>query len=185
MDVVILGQGGHGRDVEAVALACGAFTSYFDDEKGEPCNTPIRPGQTYTIGVWNPHVRASLDRREDPAASLIHPSAHIGPGCVLGAGVVIGPHVSLGADVHLGRHVHVGDGARLTRCTVGDYTTISNGAVVCGDVTIGKEVTVGANATIKNLLTIGDSAVIGCGANVVRPVDANAQAIGNPAKEAA
>ncbi len=167
MDVVILGNGGHGRDVEAVALECGAFTSYFDDEKGEACNSPIRPGQTYTIGVWEPAVRASLDRPSDPAALLISPSARIGPGCHLDAGVVIGPGAVLAADVTLGRHVHVGAGAVLTRCTVGDYTTVSNGAVVCGDVTIGDRVLIGANAVIKNLRTIGDGARIGCGTTVV------------------
>lgn len=172
MDVVILGNGGHGRDVEAIALECAMFTRYLDDEKGEPCNSPIAPNEAYIIGVWDPEVRSTLDRPGEDSVTLVHPSARIGPGCHLSEGVVIGPGAVLAADVYLGRHVHVGAHATLTRCTIGDYTTISNGATVCGDVRIGDLVLIGANATIKNLVRIGRGGRVGCGANVIDDVPA-------------
>jgi acetyltransferase-like isoleucine patch superfamily enzyme len=70
----------------------------------------------------------------------------------------------------------------LTRCTIGAFSTVSNGATVLGDVTIGESVTVGGNAVVKNLLSVGDGAVIGCGANVIRDVESRTAVAGNPAR---
>lgn len=189
MDVVtILGAGSHGRDIECIAIDCGWFVEYLDDDpaKGfEPCST-LKSGERFVIGAWEPRARYRMWRdvpfSKEPAATLIHPAARIGRDCEIGPGCVIGPGAMLTNDVVLGHHVHVGAGALLTRCTVSNFSTISNGATILGDVTIGSTVLVGGNAVVRNLLTVGDGAVIGCGANVIANVEANTAVAGNPAK---
>lgn len=198
MDVVtILGAGSHGRDIECIAIDCGWFVEFRDDDpaKGfEPCSA-LKPDERFVVGAWEPRLRLHmwdqtpdysgdryLVRPERNGVTLIHPAARVGRDCTIGAGCVIGPGAILTNDVNLGAHVHVGAGAILTRCSVGSFSTISNGATVLGDVTIGSTVLVGGNAVVRNLLTVGDGAVIGCGANVIRDVEPNTAVAGNPAK---
>lgn len=186
LDLWVLGAGSHGRDIECIAIDCGEFVRFADDDptKGYPAIAEATGHGV--IGVWEPRARAriheSLDMERVGFTKLIHPAARVGRGCYIGRGCVIGPGAILTNDVVLGDHVHVGAGAVLTRCTVGPCSTISNGATVLGDVTIGHTVLVGGNAVVRNLLTVGDGAVIGCGANVIRDVEANTAVAGNPAK---
>ena len=184
MDVVaVLGAGGHGRDIAAIAIDCGQQPVLFDDDpaKGILGTDSVGRGR-YVIGTWLPDQRVKLDKPHLPAATLIHPAARIGRDCTIGEGCVVGPGAILTNDVTLGRHVHVGAGAILTRCTIGDFTTISNAAIVLGDVTIGDAVMVGGGACIRNLRTIGDRAVVGLGAVVTRDVEPETAVVGNPAK---
>ena len=189
MDVVtILGAGSHGRDIECIAIDCGWFTEFADDdpEKADKRIYELDFTNPFVVGVWEPRTRLKLWSRlnhyKAQPATLIHPAARIGRDCIIGPGCVIGPGAILTNDVHLGHHVHVGAGALLTRCFVDEFSTISNGATILGDVKIGKTVLVGGNAVVRNLLTVGDGAVIGCGANVIRDVEANTAVAGNPAK---
>lgn len=175
--VVILGAGSHGRDLEClltneVRFLDDADPVYF------PTHYPLPEGWLYAIGVWDPKVRASLDRPDDEAAFIQSSSATVGQNCTVMEGCVIGMGAVLSNDVSLGRHVHVGNLASLVRCRVGDFSTISNGATICGDVTIGARVIIGANAVVKNLVTIGDDAVIGCGTVVVHDVEPGTTVVG-------
>lgn len=187
MDVVtILGAGSHGRDIECIAIDCGWFVEFRDDDPAKDVGpiSELPKEAVWVIGAWEPRLRERIWENvfSIHAATLIHPAARVGRDCTIGVGCVIGPGAVLTNDVHLGNHVHVGAGALLTRCEVGDFSTISNGATVLGDVTIGHTVLVGGNAVVRNLLTVGDGAVIGCGANVIRDVEPNTAVAGNPAK---
>src|SRR6476660_1551417 len=75
--VVILGAGSHGRDVECLM---SNEVRFLDDNNAKffPTHYPLPDGWLYLIGVWDPHVRASLDRPDDQAAVIQSPSAQVG-----------------------------------------------------------------------------------------------------------
>ena len=158
MDVVIFGHGAHARDMAATFTGKRDRVFFDDDDPSKVTvrGVKLRRNVRRLLGVNDPKLRNKLWLQQLNKYShngrWVHPSAHIGP------------------EVVLGRHVHVNAGAFLTRCTLGDCSTVGPNATICGDVTIGREVMVGANATIKNLVTIGDGAVIGAGAIIADDV---------------
>ena len=120
------------------------------------------------FGMNNPQQRQSAAERLDVhgAAPLIDPSVVVGSNVTCGLGLVIAPNVLLFHDVHLGQHVHIHYGVNMVRTTVGDFTTISPGTTICGDVLIGEAAYIGAGATVAQCVTVGDGAIVAAGAVV-------------------
>lgn len=186
---VIVGGGGHGRDVAAVVRAVhGDVASVYVHDDNPEVGEPVQGVQHgYIVGINDPAARAAMVGRVTalgwrPHEALVHPTAYVGPGCRLGKGVVIGPFVSLLCEVRIGDHVHVGAGSHLTRCTVGEFTTLAPGVTVCGDVAIGPGSLLGAGATVRNLVTVGAGVVAGAGAVVVGHVPSGTTVKGVPAR---
>jgi len=186
--VGLYGYGAHGRDIEEVWNRAhpGRKLLKFDDDpaRGVTVGTPPAAVPCY-LGLNWPLERSALADRAcwiTPAA-LVDPSVIVGSGCVLTGGAVVFPGVVMLRDVELGEHTHVGYCASLTRCRVGAFTTISPGALICGDVEIGREVLIGCGAVVKNLVTIGDRVVIGAGAVVVNDVPPDTTVTGVPARQ--
>lgn len=176
MTVYILGNGGHGRDIAAIAKAAGTVPSMHDDHNGPPL-----PGDvSYLVGIADPATRAARDYPGNQPYSVRHPSvigfAAQSFGCVVGAGTTIGP------DVTLGRHTHIGAGCTLTRTTIGAYCQIAPGVDIAGDVVVGDRVFVGVGATIRNLVSIGDDVTIGAGSVVLHDVPPGSTVAGVPAR---
>ena len=168
--VAILGAGGHGRDIAAIADAAGVDHVFYDDAVGSDPRPVMYEGWPYVVGVNDPAVRRRMAVGTEPA-TLIHPtatidpSATISPGCVVGAGTHIGPATDLGP------HTHIGAGCTITRTSVGAFTTIAPGVNVAGDVTIGEGCLIGVGSTVSNLVRIGDRVTVGAGAIVTRDID--------------
>lgn len=169
-DLLIVGHGGHGKDVARIATAAGfRIVGWLDDDSTKPrvgwphelANTRI----PYLIGINDSHTRYRMDVSTH-AATAVHPSAEVVSGVRLGAGVVVGAFTQLGPSVALGTHTHINGQCFVTRAELGDYVTVSPGVTICGDVEIGDRVQIGAGATISNLVTIDDDVVIGAGAVV-------------------
>jgi acetyltransferase-like isoleucine patch superfamily enzyme len=105
----------------------------------------------------------------------------------LGEGVVLCAGTVVTTDVVIGAHVHVNLGCTISHdARVGEFSTLSPGVHVSGNVTIGRDVFVGTGACIINgtagqPLTIGDGAVIAAGACVTRPVEPGSMVAGVPA----
>jgi acetyltransferase-like isoleucine patch superfamily enzyme len=175
--VTLVGYGAHGQDIDAIAQRCGRDLRVIDerDQNGYAVGEVL-------LGVNSPHTRRAMAERYPRAAEpLMDPSVVRGIGVSLGRGCVIAPNVVLLRHVSLGQHVHVNYGSTMTRCSIGDFTTIAPGVTICGDVEIGEAVFVGAGATICNLLKIGDGAVIAAGAVVIHDVPAGETVRGVPA----
>lgn len=176
---VVYGAGGHGQDI-------AAWTGWqlVDDNPALGFPAVLPDGTRYVSGINDPHAR--FDFVLGPRSGRLRPDtaisgvAYIGPGCDFRAGTVIFPNVTLIRDVECGYHVHINSGVFATRTTIGNFTTISPGAQIGGDVTIGERCAIGAGAAIRNLVTICDDVTIGAGAVVVRDITEPGTYVGVP-----
>lgn len=204
--LVIIGTGGHGRELLDILGACEQEQSryelvgFLDDAVPEgreagPYGIPILGGSPwlasadveYAIGIGLPAARRRIDRAATTwgrkAATLVHPQATRGFPRSLGPGLVLAAGARVTTNVTTGRHVHLNVNATVSHdCVVGDYTTIAPGAHVSGTVRIGSGVWIGIAASVNQQLAIGDDATIGAGAGVIRDVPPGATAVGVPAR---
>ena len=167
----LIGYGNHGRDVETIWLrADRRLLAIYDDDPGSGMYPPpVDLKGRIVVGVNDPSLRRRIAERYPTLRGihpLVDPSAIIGIDVHLGKGVVIAPFALLLRSVTLSDHVHVNYMASMTRCHVGAYSSVSPGAVICGNVEIGEECTIGANATVCERSTIGNLVTIGAGAIV-------------------
>lgn len=168
----LVGNGSHGSDLLSLAKRRGYSISVFDDDptKGEP---PPKDLSGYVMfGVYYPWQRREMAARfpdATPAPPLTDISTVIGTDCDLSGGVVVCHQATLGSLVSLGKHVHVGYQVGAVRTIVGDYTTISPGVTICGDVEIGEACLIGAGSVIADRVKIGNDVVVGAGA-VIPPL---------------
>lgn len=180
MSFALIGWGGHGRDIGAIAEALGLrFVPVDELLPGKPCH--VDPADPYVVGVNDPATRRRLAVGSN-AVTLVHPTATVSPDADLLPGVVVGAGTCIGPRTRLGSHVHVGAGCTLTRTTVGAFATVAPGVDIAGDVTIGEECLIGVGAVISNLVTIGDRCRIGAGAVVIRDVPDDTTVVGVPAR---
>lgn len=168
---ILLGYGNHGRDCEAIWLrADRRMLLIYDDDPNTGMYAPPEDLKgRILIGINDPRDRQRMATRYGHLRGthpLVDPSAVVGANVHLGKGVVIAPFTSLLHSVTLRDHVHVNYHVGMTRCTVGAYTTIAPGAVICGNVDIGEACLIGANASICERSKIGNNVTVGAGAIV-------------------
>lgn len=208
-DLVIIGTGGHGREVlDVVEALAEAGTSYrvlgFLDDSPERHHAIVRGMRVLGPLEW----LASVDPRERPQAfigvgrgalrlrianrlkelgvaspTLIHPRASVTRHARLEAGVLVAAGVVVTSTITIGAHTHLNVGASVSHdCTVGGFCIIQMGARISGTVTIGEGVEVGVGAVVGQNLTIGEWSVVGAGAAVMQDLPANVTAVGVPAR---
>lgn len=199
--VVVVGAGGHGREVADVALAAGlSLVGFLDDGAPElhllERRDAVLLGTTalltdleddVLLGIGDGSARAGLDARlaglDLGSPAVLHPSASIGtdvelgPGTVLAAGARVTTHVVIGRHGYLGPNVTIGHDAVL-----GDYVTVLPGATVSGSVVLGTGATIGTGANIRQGVRIGDGATVGAGAVVINDVAPHMVVMGVPAR---
>lgn len=225
-DLVILGAGGHGRELFATVMAINAVEStwhvlgFVDDAPthtdrverlgsrilgtvewlagsgtaGEEATDHEGPvshdravGATYALGVGTSTARRRLVARLDTAgltaATVIHPSARVGPDCQLGEGVVIYEGSSVTTNVQIGDHTHLNVGCVIQHDSmIGEFVQFSPGVFVNGDCTIGDDVFLGTGAIITRGCEVGEGARVGAGAVVLDDVEPGATVVGVPAR---
>lgn len=191
--LVIVGAGGHGREVLDVVRACidtgapYAFAGFVDDAPlpGTELLDEVPDGAVVVLGIGSALARcAAAGRYPQPApAALVHPAATVGSDCRLEDGVVIAAGARLTTNIAVGRHAYVGPNATVGHDSVlADFATLYPGAVVSGNVDVGEAATVGAGAAVRQGLRVGAGAMVGLGAAVVRDVPAGATVVGAPAR---
>lgn len=197
---VVLGAGGHGREVAhiaSLATAPGAFVGFLDDNRdvgsyefgdvvGSSKSVPPAASH-YLVGIGDPERRAKLapvlNSHGLVAATVVHPNASIGERVSLGPGVVVGAGTQITTDVSVGAHTHFHANCVVSHDSIfDDYCTVTPGVSVSGDVVVGEGAWLGVGCSICNGVTIGPGAVIGAGAVVVSDVPAGATVVGVPAK---
>lgn len=178
---VVVGSGGHGREVLDVVEACNAvggspayeLMGVLDDSPSEPNLALLRDRGVkflgsvdewlagaefdveYLIGIGSEAARRSVDARLSAAGLqagvAVHPASVRGYGVELAPGCVVLAGAVLATNISLGRHTH------LHRC-----------ATVGHDCVIGDFVTINPSATVSGDCVVEDDVMIGAGAVILQ-----------------
>lgn len=197
--LVVVGAGGHGREVADVAQACGLEVRGFVDD-GSPdtdllcrrglsllgTTDVLREGEPVVLGLGDGAARRSLTERLEHVVwthALVHPRASLGTDVELQPGTVVAAGARLTTNIRLGRHVYVGPNACLGHdARLDDFVTVLPGATISGSVHVATGATVGTGANVLQGLVIGEGAVVGAGAVVTRSVPSGMTVVGIPAR---
>ena len=203
--IVIVGTGGMGREAAAWIADAGrggAVLGFLDDDPAtrdrQVAGLRVLGGRDWldhdenaavevVVALGGPAARARfvshLDVRDLRLATVVHPSATIGPRCEIGEGAIICPGVVLTCDVTLGRAVIVNYGAMMGHDGVlDDAVFVAPGAHLAGNVTVRAQADVGIGASVIQGVSIGERSVVGAGAVVIRDVAPDTTVVGVPAR---
>lgn len=188
--IVILGCGGHGREVYGIIRAINEsdptgsawrMLGFLDDSPSplqlarvERLGLPylgeiealaeITAEVRYVIGIGLPKVRSEVALRpilgQRSGATLIHPAATIGPDVTLGAGCVVFAGARITTNVVIGQHVHLNQNATLAH-----------------DCAVGDSAGLNPMATVSGECVLGQQALIGAAAVVLRGLRIGAGAV--------
>lgn len=101
----------------------------------------------------------------------------------LGKGIYVGKKAVINAGSVIGNGSIINTGAIIEHdCNIGEFAHIASGTVLCGNVHIGANTHIGANSSIKQQLKIGSDSIIGMGSVVVKDMEKNIVAFGNPCR---
>lgn len=205
---VLLGAGGHGAAVLALAQSAGmevvAATDADKSRIGQAvAGVPIvgnddeierlmrDQGVTAAlIGLGSTKDNGPRRRLFELAVShglqmpaLVAESAVVATDAVLGDGVVVMPLALVHVGAKLGVNVIVNSGAIIEHGSrVADHVHVAPHATVLADCRIGEGAFIGAAAVIRQGLTVGEYAVVAAAAAVFKNVPPHATALGNPAR---
>ena len=197
--VVVVGVGGHGRELFDLARSCGLDPiGYLDDavppgdhDFGLIVGTTAEPPDTahsFIAGIGAPAIREQVVARLEAlglvaCAPLVHPTAVIGDRVELSAGCAIGAGTVVTVDVEIGPHVHVhANGVVAHDCVLGDYATLTPRVALAGDVRIGPRSFIGVGATLNRGITVGADTIVGAGSVVIGDVEPGRTVVGVPAR---
>jgi sugar O-acyltransferase (sialic acid O-acetyltransferase NeuD family) len=201
--LLIVGAGGHGREIAWLARDVGKHTILGFIDGNVPQGTDIGgltvlggnsmiadyPDAEITIAIGDLRRRKSVVLElltRFPAlqfATLVHPSAihpdrlDVGEGSTVCAGSLISVNVSIGKHVLMNFKSAVGHDAKI-----GDYCTLGPGSLVCGASELEQGVEVGAGAVVRQRTRFAEGSMAAMGAIVMKDVPANAMVLGNPAR---
>ena len=110
---------------------------------------------------------------------IADPSAVISKNSVIGKGTFIGKNAVINADVKIGANCIINTGCIIEHeCVIGDFTHISVGSILCGNVEIGNENFIGAGSTVIQGLKIGNKNIIGANSVVLSNMEDNMKVYG-------
>jgi sugar O-acyltransferase (sialic acid O-acetyltransferase NeuD family) len=205
-DLVIVGAGGHGREVLDVLEAVNAadarwnFLGFLDDGAGNGARLRRRNASIigevrqlrhldadFVMGIGDSDARSRVSalaaKAGRRAAVLVHPAATLGSDVQLGPGVVVCAGARLTTNVRLGQHTHVNvNGVVSHDCRLGEFVTLSPGALVNGSVTLEDHVLLGTAAVVTPGRTVGARTWVGAGAVVTSDLSPGVVASGVPAR---
>lgn len=115
---------------------------------------------------------------------IIDKTAHVSKYAKISQGVFVGKNVIVNADAVIGEGVILNTGCIIEHdCRIGDFSHIASGAVLSGNVTIRDSVHIGANSVIRQGIHVGEKTVVGIGSVVVKDIESDCVAVGNPCRK--
>lgn len=208
MHVLIMGAGGHGRevldvlesqldlnaDVDNVALFVEPGQGSPDamtlvQNRGYMVHESIAPEFThYVPAVGDPTLRKRLSEIAEEsnlqALTVVSPLSSVPEQNQTASGLVVLPHSYVSTNVRVGCHVHVNQGVNVSHdVKIGDFVSVGPGAILAGGSRLGDFAFLGAGAIVLPGVEVGPSATVGAGAVVVRDVAAGSTVAGSPARD--
>lgn len=189
--IYIYGASGHGLVVADIARACGYDDIIFVDDGDNQYLTFEEISESNSIpisfGIGSNKIRKiltnKLDNHNFKIKTLIHPSAIISKSVKIGRGTVIMPNVVVNAFANIGESVILNSSCTIEHeCSIGDFSHISPNASLAGNVKVKDFTHIGIGTSIIQGIIIGSNCIIGAGAVVVKNVENNKKAFGNPCK---
>ena len=202
--VLLIGGGGHCRSVLDSILTLGEYADIgiVDNTDSSVLGIPVvgtdedvprlmSEGWTdafITVGsVGNTKLRHKLFERVKSIGmnipTIIDTTAIVARETVLSEGVYIGKKAVINAGSRIGTNAIINTGAIVEHdCVIGNFSHISPGSTLCGQVYIGDDSHVGAGSVIRQQIKIGNGVLIGAGSVVVKDIPDNVKAYGNPCK---
>lgn len=203
-DIVVIGAGGFGREVEWLIEDINKtdkswnFLGFID----ENVRVGQKIGKSSVIGdlswfkthkchailaIGNPLAKATTIEKihayELSFPILIHPSVIMSSQVTLGEGSVICAGCILTTNILIGKHVIIN-----LDCTIGhdaiidDFSTVLPSVNISGFVKVGKKVSLGTGTQIIQNIEVGENTIVGAGSVVVKSLPSHCTAVGVPAK---
>ena len=202
--ILLIGGGGHCHSVLDSILALGTYDEYgiIDNVGGSVLNIPVvgtdddvprlrSEGWTdafITVGsVGNTKLRRRLYEMLMNLGMnipvIIDRTAVVAKGVELLSGVYIGKSAVINTGSKIGTCAIINTGAIVEHdCIIGDFSHISPGTTMCGQVNVGHDSHVGAGSVIRQQVNIGNNVLIGAGSVVIKDIIDDVKAFGNPCK---
>lgn len=207
--VILVGGGGHGAVVAALARACGWTLAGVIDPNEDATRSALPDirflsrSDAYlqiegdpavmcvAVGIGGaPSMRARAKVYQFcrslgyDAPALIHPFTAVAPGGEIGPGAQVMMGAVVQPRARLGENCIINTRASVDHdCIIGAHAHVAPGATLCGGVKVGEGAFIGAGATIIQDVTIGSGCVIGAGALVLNDVTDGARMVGAPARQ--
>ncbi len=196
--IVIIGKGGHAGSLVDVLERENKYeiAGYVinECEKGTACDHyPVIGSDTdleriFQSGIKNVALGIGFLGKSDLRERLwkilkkigfmfpviCDPSAILARNVQIEEGSFIGKRAVVNTNAYIGKLCIINTGAIIEHdCKVEDFSHISVGSVLCGNVQVGKSVLIGANATVIQGTTIGAHCIVGAGTTVRKNVEDN------------
>ncbi len=208
-NTVILGAGGHGREVAQVLQTGFGPTSHrieligFLDDNPELQGRwvrdvevlgPIDPVPDHVelciLGVGYPEVKRRIVEGVRAASDvgwppIVHPWSETAEHWAeKEVGIFVQAGVVVTTEVKIMPYATINIGCTVSHdCELGEYCTLSPGVNLGGGVKVGEGAFIGIGATVIQGIEIGAWSVVGAGAVVTRNVEPNSVVVGVPARE--
>ena len=203
--LLLIGGGGHCHSVIDSLLFANAYDEIgiVDNKLTSSClGVPVigtdndlyslfKNGWKYaaiTVGsVGNVSIRKRLFQMAKEIGfmvpTIIDQSAIIAKRVIIEEGCFIGKRAILNAGAILHTCCIVNTGSIVEHdCEIGEFSHISPGSVLCGQVLVGNNTHIGAGSVVRQQIKIGPNALIGAGSVVVENIPENVKAYGNPCR---
>jgi len=203
--MIVVGAGGHSKELLDVLIVNGETNLYFYDDisksllacvygtfpiikSEQDAGLCFEKDSRYVLGIGGTKVRMQLaekmNRLGGNLTSVISNKASVSK-----YDVTLGDGVNIMQQVIIQPSVRVGQGTLINANTmihhdsyIGRYCEIGPAVVVTGNCTIGDFSFIGAGAILKPGIKIGSAVIVGAGAVVIHDIPDNTTVVGIPAK---
>lgn len=201
-DAIIIGSGGHGREVAEIMAEGGKFRPLgFIDQDPQLTGRTIddlpvlgtmswleqHPKALVVVAIGNPfvvqRVVGEVQALGNGFAQAISSGARISPRAEVGPGVIIFPGAIVNTRARIGGYTTLNVGVSISHdSVVGKYCVINPGARLAGNVKVGDGCYIGMGANVIHGHSVGAWSVVGAGSAVVRDLPEHVTAVGVPAR---
>lgn len=194
-DIILFGCGGHAKSVVDAIEAAGEYhilgfigkeISDFEYRGYKVIATDEDVTALYQKGIRKAHIAIGYLGKKDirhliynqlkdagfELPVIIDPSAIVSGDVQIAEGTFVGKGAIINSGTVIGKNAIINSGSIVEHdCCVGDFTHISVGASICGNVKVGGYSFVGAGSVLIQEVIVGNKVLIGAGSTIRKSVD--------------